>query len=178
MLFRSGGIGSVGKTAFYTAADYYRENDLQYTEGDFNAFWNRSLQTIGMALLKEHFGRFLYHTLMMLPQAFICTVFFQIKPIYLLCHLVTLFLYLSALALMIWGYADRKAENQCAEFMALVLGSNLVMIVIISMVFFGQQRYLVYNFGIFYIAYYVLLRELWNCRLRDTRLGQWFRRCE
>lgn len=173
-----GGIGSVGKTAFYTATDYYRENDLQYSEGDFNAFWNRSLQTIGMALLKEHFGRFLYHTLMMLPQAFICTVFFQIKPIYLLCHLVTLFLYLSALALMIWGYADRKAENQCAEFMALVLGSNLVMIVIISMVFFGQQRYLVYNFGIFYIAYYVLLRELWNCRLRDTRLGQWFRRCE
>ena len=49
--------------------------------------------------------------------------------------------------------------------MALVLGSNLVMIGIISMVFFGQQRYLVYNFGIFYAAYYVLLRELWNCRL-------------
>lgn len=162
-----GGIGSVGKTALYAGTDYYRETYPQYKGADFNALWNRSLQTIGVALLKEHFGRFLYHTLMLLPQAFICTVFFQIKPIYLLCHLVTLFLYLSALALMIWGYADRKAANQGAEFMALVLGSNVVMILIISIVFFGQQRYLVYNFGIFYMAYYVLLRQLWNSRIRD-----------
>lgn len=169
-----GGIGSVGKTSLYAGTDYYREKYPEYKGADFNALWNQSLQTIGIALLKEHFGRFLYHTLMMLPQAFICTVFFQIQPIYLLCHLITLFLYLSALALMIWGYADRKASNQCAEFMALVLGSNLVMILIISLVFFGQQRYLVYNFGIFYIAYYVLLRELWNCRLRDSVMRQWF----
>ena len=161
-----GGIGSVGKTAVATGGVYFQENWPEIYESDnFNAVWNNSLQTIGMELLKAHFGRFVYHTLMMLPQAFICTVFFQIKPIYLLCHLVTLFLYLSALALMIWGYADRKVANRCAEFMALVLGSNLVMIGIISMVFFGQQRYLVYNFGIFYAAYYVLLRELWNCRL-------------
>lgn len=163
-----GGIGSVGKTALYAGIDYYRENRPEIYESDqFNDVWNRNLQIIGAGLLKEHFGRFLYHTMMMLPQAFICTVFFQIQPIYLLCHLITLFLYLSALALMIWGYADRKASNQCAEFMALVLGSNLVMILIISLVFFGQQRYLVYNFGAFYIAYYVLLRELWNNRVRD-----------
>ncbi len=51
--------------------------------------------------------------------------------------------------------------------MALVLGTNVVMIVLISVVFFGQQRYLVYNFGIFYIVYYLLLRELWNIRIRQ-----------
>lgn len=162
-----GGIGSVGKTSLYAGTDYYREKYPEYKGADFNALWNQSLQTIGIALLKEHFGRFLYHTLMLLPQAFICTVFFQIKPIYLLCHLVTLFLYLSALALMIWGYADRRVSNQGAEFMALVLGSNVVMVLIISIVFFGQQRYLVYNFGIFYMAYYVLVRKLWNIRIRD-----------
>lgn len=172
-----GGIGSVGKTALTVGIDYFQENRPEvYAGDDFNAIWNRSLQTIGLKLLREHFGRFLYHTLMMLPQAFICTVFFQIKPIYLLCHLVTLFLYLSALALMIWGYVDRKASDRCAEFMALVLGSNLIMIVVISMVFFGQQRYLVYNFGIFYMAYYVLLRQLWNCRLRDALPGRWLRK--
>lgn len=164
-----GGIGSVGKTALYVGIDYYRENWPEIYESDqFNDVWNHNLRIIGAGLLKEHFGRFLYHTLMLLPQAFICTVFFQIKPIYLLCHFITLFLYLSALALMIWGYADRKTSNQCAEFMALVLGSNLVMILIISLVFFGQQRYLVYNFGIFYIAYYVLLRELWICHIWDV----------
>ena len=68
---------------------------------------------------------------------------------------------------MVWGFADKKADEKCAEFMALVLGSNVVMVIVISLVFFGQQRYLVYNFGVFYIAYYLLLRELWNCRIRD-----------
>lgn len=163
-----GGIGRVGKTCLPIGNAYYMEKhpDLYEVE-DFNGIWNRNLQTIGMTLLKAHFDRFLYHTLMLLPQAFICTVFFQIQPIYLLCHLVTLFLYLMALALMIWGYADRKADHRCADFMALVLGTNLVTVLVISLVFFGQQRYLVYNFGIFYIACYLLLRELWNGYVHD-----------
>lgn len=162
-----GGIGSVGKTCVTVGNDYFREKYPEiYMADDFNEIWNRSLQMIGLGLIKKHFGRFLYHTLMMLPQAFICTVFFQIKPIYLLCHLVTLFLYISAMALMIWGYADKKMPNAYAECMALALGSNVVMIVAISVIFFGQQRYLVYNFGFFYIAYYLLLRELYIRYLR------------
>ena len=103
-------------------------------------------------------------------------IFFQIRPIYLLCHLVTLFLYLSAFGLMVWGYADRRVRNRTAEFMALVLGTNVVMIVLISIVFFGQQRYLVYNFGIFYTAYYLLLRDLWNIRIRHKVRGWLHRR--
>lgn len=163
-----GGIGKVGKTCLWTPSEYYAANYPEIIASDqFSDTRNAHLQHIGITLIKAHFGRFLYHTLMMLPQAFICTIFFQIKPIYLLCHLVTLFLYLSAFALMIWGYADRKADHRCAESMAFVLGNNVVMVVIISLVFFGQQRYLVYNFGIFYVAYYLLLRELWNTRIRD-----------
>lgn len=163
-----GGIGKVGKTCLRTPSEYYAANYPEIIMSDrFSDTRNAHLQHIGITLIKAHFERFLYHTLMLLPQAFICTVFFQIKPIYLLCHLVTLFLYLSALALMIWGYADRKVNHRCAELMALVLGCNVVMVIIISLVFFGQQRYLVYNFGIFYAAYYLLLRELWNIRIGD-----------
>lgn len=158
-----GGIGRVGKTCLPIGVQYYRDYYPEIYESDsFNGIWNDNLQTIGMELLQEHVGRFLYHTLMLLPQAFICTVFFQIKQIYLLCHLVTLFLYLSAAALMIWGYADKKINNKYAEFMAVVLGTNIVIILLISVVFFGQQRYLVYNFGIFYVAYYLLVAQLWE----------------
>ena len=163
-----GGIGTVGKICIPVGNEFYRDNyPAIYAADNFNEIWNRSLQTIGITLIREHFGRFLYHTLMMLPQAFICTVFFQIKPIYLLCHIVTLFLYLSAFVLMIWGYVDKRVPNSYAEFMALVLGSNIVMVLIISLVFFGQQRYLVYLFGIFYIAYYLLLKMLWNVLIRE-----------
>lgn len=172
-----GGIGRTGKTCLSAGVPYLREHYPEIYESDeFNTVWNHSLQTIGIELLKAHFGRFLYHTFMLLPQAFICTVFFQIAPIYLLCHLVTLFLYLSALALMIWGYMDRKVSESSAEFMALVLGTNLVLVLVTSLVFFGQQRYLVYAFGMFYIAYYVLLRKLWNLYIRGRLSELWKRR--
>lgn len=159
------GVGMVGRTCLRVPSVYYAQNYPEIIMSDsFSEIRNAHLTQIGLTLLKAHFGRFLYHTFMMLPQAFICTVFFQIRPIYLLCHLVTLFLYLSALALMVWGFFDRRTDDRYAEFMALVLGSNVVMVVVISLVFFGQQRYLVYHFGTFYIAYYLLLRELWSCR--------------
>lgn len=165
------GIGKVGKICLKIPSQYYASYYPDIILSDnFSAIRNEHLQEIGMALLKEHFGRFLYHTLMLLPSAFICTVFFQIAPIYGLCHLITLFLYVSAIALMIWGYVDRKVESKYAEFMALVLSVNVVMVVIISLVFFGQQRYLVYNFGIFYVAYALMLQQFCRIKLGISRL--------
>lgn len=163
-----GGIGMVGKTCMKIPSSYYAEYapDIIRSE-DFSTIRSRHMQTIGMTLIRAHFGRFLYHTLLMLPQAFISTVFFQYAPLYLLCHWITAFLYLSAVVLMIWGYWEQRVKNDSAEMMALILGINVVMVVVISLVFFGQQRYLVYTFGPFYIAYYLLLRQLWRVRLRD-----------
>lgn len=157
-----GGIGAVGVECFYAEQEFYRNLPEASQAGGNVPGWNESARTIGLTLLKAHWTGFLYHTLMMLPQAFICTVFFQIAGIYLLCHLVTLFLYVSAVCLMIWAYADRKVDRACGEFMASVLGTNLVMVLVISLVFFGQQRYLVYNFGIFYMVYFLLLGQFWQ----------------
>jgi hypothetical protein len=152
-----GGIGMAGKTCLAVPSEYYVAYHQEIMRADdFGEIRNRHLTTIGITLLKAHFGRFLYHTLMLLPSAFICTVFFQIAPIYGLCHLITLFLYVTAIALMIWGYRDKSVDNRYADFMAAVLVTNVVMVVIISIIFFGQQRYLVYNFGIFYVAYGLL----------------------
>lgn len=163
-----GGIGKIGMTCFFTPSEYYVEYAPEMILSDqFSEIRSSHLQTIGLTLIRAHFGRFLYHTLMLLPQAFISTVFFQYAPLYGFCHLVTLFLYLAALGLMIWGFADVRARKEAAEMMALVLGTNVVTVLIISLVFFGQQRYLVYNFGPFYMAFYLLLRQLWRVRARN-----------
>lgn len=163
-----GGLGKIGGSCLMTPSEYYAEYAPEVIRAEnFSDIRHRHLQTIGLTLIIAHFGRFLYHTLMLLPQAFISTVFFQYAPLYLFCHLVTAFLYLSAAALMIWGYAEERARKEGAEMMALVLGTNVVMVVIISLIFFGQQRYLVYAFGPFYIAYYLLLRQLWCVRIRE-----------
>lgn len=157
-----GGIGSVGVKCYYAQNDYYAARPEISQRSDYQAVRNANQFTIGLTLIRAHWGRVLYHTLMLLPQAFVCTVFFQIARIYLLCHLVTLFLYLSAVGLMIWAYADRRVDRAYAEFMSAVLGTNVMMVLVISLVFFGQQRYLVYNFGIYYGIYFLLLLQLWK----------------
>lgn len=163
-----GGIGKIGGTCIWVPSEYYLENAPEILRSDqFSDIRSSHLLTIGLTLIKAHFGRFLYHTLMLLPQAFISTVFFQFAPLYGFCHLVTAFLYLLAAALMIWGYRDVRAKREGAEMMALVLGTNVVMVLVISLVFFGQQRYLVYAFGPFYIAGYLLLKNLWQVHLGD-----------
>ncbi len=156
-------IGQVGVDCFAVQNDFYGNVHPQIGQDvNYSDIRNGNQLKIGFTLLKEHFGRFLYHTLVMLPQGFICTVFFQIAPIYFLCHMVTLFLYISALGLMIWAYRNRNVENGYGETMCAVLCTNLVMVVVISLIFFGQQRYLVYTFGLFYIAYFLLLTQLWK----------------
>ncbi len=156
-------IGQVGVDCFAVQNDFYGNVHPQIgRDENYSDIRNGNQLKIGFTLLKAHFGRFLYHTLVMLPQGFICTVFFQIAPIYFLCHMVTLFLYVSAMGLTIWAYKNRNVENKYAETMCAVLGTNLVMVVVISLVFFGQQRYLVYTFGLFYIAYFLLLTQMWK----------------
>lgn len=157
-----GGIGKVGKIGFEKQNEFYHETRPEVFEEDYSALSNRNYTVIGTTLLKAHVGRFLYHSLLLLPQGFICTVFFQVAPLYLLCHLITLFLYISAAGLMIWAYADAKIRKDGAELMAFVLGTNLVMVLLISLVFFGQQRYLFYTFGLFYMAYFLLLLQWWK----------------
>lgn len=62
--------------------------------------------------------------------------------------------------------------------MALILGSNVVTVLIMSLVFFGQQRYLVYTFGPFYMAGYLLLRQLWRVRVREFIRRKFLKRNE
>ena len=163
-----GGIGSVGVHCYRPQHIFYIKKYPELVKnGDYSSVRNANQIKIGLTLIGAHFGRFVYHTFMLLPQAFICTVFFQIERIYLMCHLITLFLYLAALALMIWAYKDKKVENAYGEFMCCVLGTNLIMVLVISLVFFGQQRYLVYNFGIFYISGFLLFMKVWRLYLRD-----------
>lgn len=164
-----GGIGKLGVVCDPFPSQYYVQYAPEIIKAQqYSDIRQSHLRFIGLTLIKAHFGRFLYHTLAMLPQAFISTVFFQFAPLYLLCHLITAFLYLSALAFMIWGYWDVRARKEEAEMMALVLGTNMVTVTVISLVFFGQQRYLVYTFGLFYIALYLLLRQLWRVRVREA----------
>lgn len=157
----SNGVGGIGPHCFGALnkyfAEYYNTTVVYFTY----QCTGQAFRTIGMKLLTHHFGSFVLHTLRLTAPAFIATVFFQKEQFYLLCHLITLFLYLSAIGMMIWVFADKKADRRYAEFMLGVMLVDFIMVIALSLVFTGLQRYLVYAFGIFYIAYLLLLKQLW-----------------
>ena len=135
-----------------------------------------AVNQIAAVLLMEHLGRVIYHTLRMMPQGFICTVFFQKEGIYLLCHLITLLIYISAILLVIWGYRRKDLEKRYPEFLLGCIVINVCFVLIQSIMFFAMQRYLVYCFGIFYVAYYLILKEairrLWPGRKKYDILSK------
>lgn len=116
-----------------------------------------AVNQIAAALVFEHLGRIVYHTIRMMPQGFICTVFFQKSSIYLLCHIIVLMIYVSALAFVVWGYRKKEIPKQYPEFLLGCLVVNILFVFIMTVMFFAMQRYLVYCFGIFYVAYYLML---------------------
>lgn len=132
---------------------YLEENPDTYLEYS-------AINHIAFVLLKEHWGRIVLHIFQMMPQGFICTVFFQKEKIYLLCHLITLFLYASALGMVIWGYRKREVPHIYAEFLLGCMVVNFLFVLILCVFFFAMQRYLVYGFGIFYVAYYLMFIQI------------------
>ena len=161
------GIGNGGRVAQEGWAAYIEQNpDTSLTYSAVNK--------IAGALVVEHMGRIIYHVLCMLPQGFICTVFFQKSSIYLFCHIITLFIYLSAFALAIWGYRNRGILRQYPEFLLGCIVVNLLFVIIVSVMFFSMQRYLVYCFGIFYVAYYLSVVKFicYRCERRRKRKDQ------
>lgn len=143
----------ISSVAYREIAEYL----IQHPELNINA--RKINQELGSTVLFKHFGRYLYHTVRLMIPGFIAAVFWQIEPIYLLCHFIALCLYLYALIGSIICL-KRKKNCQVAEFMLTVVGFILIMIVIINLMFFGMQRYVVYAMGIFYCAGYLLFKEL------------------
>ena len=110
-------------------------------------------------ILLKHFDRYLYHTLRLMISGFIAAVFWQIEPIYLLCHFIALFLYLYAIGASVFCLRHKEKSPE-AEFMLTVVSFILIMIVSVNVMFAGLQRYVVYAMGIFYCAAYLLFKEL------------------
>lgn len=118
-----------------------------------------AMREMGYTLLFHHFGRYLYHTFRLMVSGFIAAVFWQIEPIYLLCHIITALIYLYAVA---GSVLCLKKERGCpaAVFMLTVTGFILIMVTSVNLLFVGLQRYVVYAMGIFYCGAYLVLREL------------------
>lgn len=132
---------------------------------------NSIVLELGLRVLFKHFNRYVYHTIRLMMPSFIATVFFQIEPIYLLCHFITLFLYIYAMAGCVVVYRN-KQNRKSVEFMATVLGVLIIMVVSVNVLFIGLQRYVVYGMGIFYCALYLISKEILIILLQKRQMKE------
>lgn len=122
---------------------------------------------MGMKILLHHFDRYIYHTIRLMIPSFISAVFFQIDAIYLMCHFITLFIYLLAIIGCVIGKKMDK-NRYVIEGMASTVFFIVMMVGIINAVFVGQQRYMIYAMGVFYVFIYLLLKEILYSKLRKN----------
>lgn len=119
------------------------------------------MNELGGRVLFHHFGRYLYHTCRVMISSFISSIFFQVERVYLLCHIITLILFLMAVAGCVM-IVKKKKNIQIAEFTGMTVGYIVIMVVVTNLVFIGLQRYMVYAMGIFYCNMYLQMKEIWK----------------
>lgn len=137
----------------------YYEN-MGFNETERKEAVSADIARMGMVLLKAHWNRYLYFSLILMIQGILCTVFIQKEAFYLLCHIVAFTLYLVAGIGAFICIKNRKCNTKAGSMMLIVLGTALLMNGITNLVFMGLQRYLYYVFGIFYVSLFLVGREI------------------
>ncbi|MDE7177652.1 MAG: hypothetical protein K2O59_07510 [Lachnospiraceae bacterium] len=116
------------------------------------------MRELGMKVLLKHFDRYLYHSVRLMIVGFISSVFFQIEKIYLLCHFITLFLFVLTIVCMLYCM-KYNGEKKVVAFAGATVGFICMLVAVITFVFVPLQRYMVYAMGIFYCSLYLLMKE-------------------
>ena len=80
----------------------------------------------------------------------------------MLCHIGTLLLYLAAIGIVVLFYIRRDLDNRIAETVLLISGTAIMNVVSTNLILFGLQRYMVYTYGMFYMAMFLAVRALWR----------------
>lgn len=158
------------RVASNTIEKYLRE---KYQEIEVGTLSRQIAQIKIKIAIKEsqlHFGRFLYHCFRLMIPGFISCVFFNVEEIYLLCHIITAFLYISAVGMALFILKKKRDESTAAVFMLASVVSCVVFVGIVNSIFFGMQRYFIYNMGVFYCAYYLTLRTIFYPYLKNAQL--------
>lgn len=157
--------GTAGGTHIlsYAWEDYMAD----YPDSSWAGKYEQVKFEMGIVLLKEHWPRMIYHTLCILPQGFISTVFFQIEKIYVFCYAYAFLIYISAVIMIVLGTKNEKISHKRVVFLTGIILLNILLVGVTSIMFFGMQRYLIYGFGVFYASYLLILEEYWKAYGRE-----------
>lgn len=145
------------------AKDYIAVTNELYNEKYLASFTSENYKTVTeirvnliVNLLKEHFSDLLMLMIQLLPSSLVAAIFIQPESIRILCYIVSFSLYIAAV-LGVIGLWFKKRESAYYKPMLVTMGVLLCNIILTNFIFYGQQRYVIYTFGWFYISGVFLL---------------------
>ena len=149
--------------------EYYLETGMELPQAERAAWFRDAKIKLAVTEICVHPIRFLYHCIRLMIPGFISCIFFNIFSIYLACHLIALFLYGSAFGMACYAIKKLPCVKE-GEMMITSILCCIIFVAVTNVVFYGMQRYFLYQMGVFYCAYYILFRNY------AIRIWEWKKR--
>ncbi len=143
------------RSCIYTVWDWYNDRYEPIDRTGISVYRNKIIETE----LDAHKAEYAGIILRLMPSSFVSSIFIQPVKIRLICNLIALALYIAAIAAMYLAY-DRGVGKKWIEPMAVSLLAIVVNATLCNVVLYGQQRYVVYCFGLFYASFIILIKGI------------------
>lgn len=149
--------------------DFY---SLKYPEMEDVEFKQKSYSDRDFIVTKvfsNHILDYVIMSIQLMTQSFVASVFIQPDSIRNLCYIVTFFIYLGTFGVMYIARRRMKIDKKYIIPMSITLLFLISNVVFTNIIFYGQQRYVIYTFGMFYISWFIMM--LGTYRKRKELVG-------
>ncbi len=123
--------------------------------------------TMILQLFDEHLFEYVVLILRLMPESLVASIFIQPNAIYELCHVITFLLYILSFVLIVIA-KKMGCDKKIVIPMLITLFVLLINALALNIIFYGQQRYVVYTFGMFYISTLILTIGIFR-KWKETR---------
>lgn len=165
----------------YFRKDWHRWEDIVYSTNENTKMFGNLMQEyseenskeygrdvytyLTVKLFKCHLWEYFKMTGVLCMQSLVVSIFIQPASIYELCWSMAFVIYIVTILLLI--YSKRMGSDSQYRIPMLVTGIALLGNAVITNIFFcGLQRYVVYTFGFFYIALFLLIKGIFIKRIK------------
>ncbi len=141
--------------------EYYRTHRMTENGEDY-----RSKGRIVSKLMDINRFRFYSICMRLMPSSLVASIFVQPKSIRLICYFTAAVIYACALLLIIvMLFTHMNAKYRL--FLSSVLFSIFVNATFCNLILYGQQRYVIYCMGLFYVSLMIAFEE--SCKIIKSR---------
>ena len=141
------------KMCRYNILEYYEQIDYE-TRLEYAA---DQIAIISSTLFYRHLDDYITMSLHLFLQSFVVAIFIHPTAIFTLCYIIAILLYLASIVVLWYANSKLKVDIKYSIPLLLTLLMIAAIVIVTNLIFFGQQRYVVYAFGCFYISCLILM---------------------